>query len=258
MKVALLGPEGTYTHQATRKHFEDFNPIFCSTIEQVFDSSAEKIVVPFENTLGGGISETIDFLREKNYAIESEEKISIDHVLLSKEDKISEVDKVVSHPQAFNQCRKYLSDRDWTKKESTSTAQAAKNLGENEAAIASRLAGKINGLNVLEEDLQDMKSNVTRFMVLGEEPGEGDKTGLILDPEEDRPGLLSNMLSCFSGHGINLSFIQSRPKRTEMGEYFFFVEAESSRKSENFDKSVKCLETYCDVEVLGSYGVING
>ncbi|MFB6208231.1 MAG: prephenate dehydratase [Candidatus Nanohaloarchaea archaeon] len=251
MKVALLGPAGTYTHQAAEEYFDELEPVFFSTIRKVFESDIEVKLVPVENSLGGGVTDTIDLLRSSQQEVTGEKVLPIEHCLISREDSIGDVEKVKSHPQALSQCQDFIAGHDWEQEETSSTASATEELSAGEAAIASKAA--VNGLNLLAEGIQDNDSNVTRFLVLNGERGKGDKTSMILEPGEDRPGLLSNMLSCFSGHGINLTHIQSRPKKTKLGEYYFYVEAQAGRHQERFQDALQCLETYTRVEVLGSY-----
>lgn len=251
MNVAVLGPEGTYTHLAAEKFFENYEPVFCSTLRESLES-ADRAVIPFENSLGGGVGEAIDLLREKDMSVTGEVRIKIDHVLASK-NSIEEIEKVVSHPQALSQCRELVEEHDLEEVESSSTAKAAQEVGENEAAICSWLAAELNDLDIIEEDVQDEDSNTTRFLVIGGEKEEGDKTSVILDPGKDRPGLLHSMLSCFAGHGINLSYIQSRPTKNGLGDYYFYIEAETDQKSQDYQDAKQCLETYADVNTLGSY-----
>ena len=252
MKVAFLGPEGTYTHQAVNQYFQDYEPVTCSSIKESVES-ADISVIPFENSLGGGVGEAIDILREKDLQVTGEVLVEIDHVLASKS-SYEQVEKVRSHPQALTQCRKMIEDQGWTEIESSSTAKAAEEIEQKEAAICSRLAAELNNLEILEQSVQDRKSNTTRFLVIGGEDEEGsEKTSFVLEPGEDRPGLLGNMLSCFSGHGINLSYIQSRPTRDGLGKYYFYVEAEEETGSEKMNQAVECLQTYADVRNLGSY-----
>jgi len=255
MKVALLGPEGTYTHEAALKYFGEFEPVFCSTISEVFDKEADAKLVPFENSLGGGVTDSMDKLREKECEITAEQRLEIDHCLLSKEDSIEKVHKVKSHPQALDQCGKFIEEHGFEAEEASSTAGAAADISEGDAAIGSRAAARVYDLNILEESIQDSKGNITRFFILGGEKTSQEKTSMILVPGEDRPGILHSMLGCFAGHEVNLSFIQSRPTREGLGKYFFFVEAEKGTDSEEMQKSLKCLETYSNVEILGSYSV---
>ncbi|WP_207587903.1 prephenate dehydratase domain-containing protein [Halomontanus rarus] len=258
MQVALLGPEGTYTQQAADRYFSafdaDYTPVFYSTITEIFDSDVETAIIAFENSLGGGVEGMIDLLRERDATITGEQVLEIEHCLLSRERDLEAIERVRSHPQALTQCSSLVREHGWETVEAASTARAASEVGANEAALASALAGEVHGLNVLEEGVQDTNSNATRFLILnGPTDGVNDKTSLILDPSEDRSGLLHSILGCFSGHGINLSYVQSRPTKRELGDYYFYLEAETDRKSEAFGKARQCLETYATVDVLGSY-----
>jgi len=250
MKVALLGPEGTYTHQAAEQYFENLEPVFCSTIREVFESDTQIMFVPVENSLGGGVSDTVDLLREKDETITGETQLQIQHALISNSDK-EEIRTVVSHPQALSQSKDIIDENDWETRESSSTAKAVEELEGGEAALASEIAADINDAPVLETSVQDTDSNVTRFFILGGEPKAEEKSSLILEPDEDRPGLLHAMLSCFSGHEINLTHVQSRPTKRKLGEYYFYVEAEAVNGK--LQKARKCLETYGDVKILGTY-----
>lgn len=262
MKVAVLGPKGTFTHQAAEEFFDaevgrdKYELVFCSTISEAVEQDTDATVIPFENSLRGGITESIDLFKEKeNIEIIGEKVIPVRHFLLSK-DKIEDIEVVRSHPQALNQCKDFLSKQNWKLKETSSTAKAAQEIGGREAAVASKFAGDLNNLDILEKDIQERITNETKFFILGHtkwRPSKREKTSLIIVPGEDRPGLLESMLSCFSGHGINLSYIQSRPTKESLGEYFFFIETEADFKSDKFKKALQCLKTYADVKVLGSY-----
>jgi len=253
-KVALLGPEGTYTHQAAEKYFDDLEPVFCSTIREVFESDVQRKLVPIENSLGGGVTDTVDLLRENDVAVTAEVVLPIQHALISDENEIEDIETVISHPQALDQSQEIISEYDWTKSEASSTAGAVEQIGSDEAALASEIAAEINDKNILQRSVQDRDTNVTRFFVLNGEPDRKEKTSLILEPGEDRPGILHAMLSCFAGQEINLSHIQSRPTKEGLGNYYFYVEAESA--GERLELAKKCLETYGEVHDLGSYGKV--
>jgi len=253
MKVALLGPEGTYTHQAAASYFENLEPDYCSTIRNVFNSETELKFVPVENSLGGGVSDTVELLKEGEDTITAEVQLSIQHALISNEESVEDIEVVKSHPQALSQCEEIIEEHGWEKEETGSTAAAVEELGEGEAALASKIAAEINDKNILQTSVQDTGSNVTRFFVLNGEPEPEEKTALVLEPGEDRPGLLHAMLSCFSGHQVNLTHIQSRPTKRKLGEYYFYVEADAA--GERLQDTIKCLETYADVQNLGSYSI---
>jgi prephenate dehydratase len=251
--VALLGPEGTYTHQAAKKYFGEFEPDFCSTIREVFESDTETKFVPVENSLGGGVSDTIDLLRKNGNEITAEVVLPINHALISESD-LEEIETIKSHPQALAQSEEIISEHGWEKIETDSTAKAVEEIGEGEAALASEIAAEINDKPIIETAVQDTETNTTRFFVLNGEPEPEQKASIILEPGEDRPGLLHSMLSCFAGHQINLSHIQSRPTKKGLGEYFFYVEAEAA--DERLEKAVQCLETYGDIKLLGKYSEV--
>jgi len=255
MKVALLGPKGTYTHQAAKEYFDDFEPVFKSSITEVINAKESTKLVPVENSLQGSVMETIDLLGDINGKIVGEQVIKINHCLLSNEDSIKDIDKVLSHPQALAQSKNFIEENKLETVETNSTANATTNLKEKEAALASEIAGEIEDLNVLQKGVQDNQLNLTRFLVISEEETseEGDKTSIIIEPDEDRPGILANILSCFSGHGINLTYIQSRPTKEGLGTYFFYIEAEAAIADRKMEKAVNCSNTYAKTKLLGSY-----
>lgn len=252
-EVALLGPEGTYTHQAAKKHFGEFKPVFCSTIREVFNSETETKFVPVENSLGGGVADTVDLLRETDNKVTAEVVLPINHALIS-DSKLSEIETVKSHPQALSQSQNIISEHGWDENETDSTAKAVEEITENEAAIASEIAAEINDKPILKKEIQDTDTNITRFFVLNGDSQPKNKTSIILEPGEDRPGLLHSMLSCFAGHQVNLSNIQSRPTKNKLGDYYFYVEAQAA--DQRIEKAVKCLETYAEVKILGKYSEV--
>lgn len=260
MKVALLGPEGTYTHQAAEEYFENLEPVFKSTITEVFKSDIDVKLVPVENSLQGGVTETIDRLRKDKPDITGEQILKINHCILSKENSLQDIEKVYSHPQALSQSRKYIEEKKWEMEETSSTAKATENLKSGEAAIASEIAGKLNGLNILDKGIQDKETNLTRFLILNQNQTSNsfDKASIIIHPEENRPGILANILSCFSGHKVNLTHIQSRPTKKELGDYFFYLEAENPEEDKEMQKAIRCSKTYADVTLLGKYPVKKG
>ena len=255
MKVALLGPEGTYTHQAADRYFENLEPEFCSTIKEVFESDVETKFVPVENSLGGRVTDTIDLLHEHDERVTAEVRLPIRHALISNEDSVGDIETVKSHPQAISQSKEIIEENGWSTEETNSTAAAVEDLGEGEAALASEIAAELNDVPVVRKAVQDADNNTTRFFVLNGEKEDGEKTAMIVDPSDDRPGLLQSILTCFSGHQINLSHIQSRPTREKLGEYYFYVEAEEGR-GEKLEDAKQCLETYAEVHDFGSFSVV--
>ncbi|MFW6041170.1 MAG: prephenate dehydratase [Thermoplasmatota archaeon] len=251
MKVAVLGPEGTFTHQAAHVYFDNLEPAFYSSLIEVFESDIKTKIVPFENSLGGSVDQTIDLLKEKENYITNEQIIKISLNLVSI-DKLSNLKRVYSHPKAFSQCQKLMSEYQWETIEMSSTAKAAQIVGASEGAIASKLAAQINNLNILKRDVQD-KTSYTRFLILNDETKGGNKTSFILEPGKDYPGLLKDILSCFADRHINLSYIQSRPTKNKFGEYFFYLEAEVSRTDGSYEGLIDDLKKLTRVKVVGTY-----
>ena len=260
MKVAILGPKGTYTHQAADQYFgKELEPIFYSTIKQVFNSEEQTKIIPIENTLGGDVEESIEqFHKKDNLQITAEQTIPINHCLISEQDKQS-IKTVKSHPQALSQCQNYIEKHGWNTEETGSTAQAVEKLKENEAAIASKIAAKINQKQVIEEKIQDNGKNQTRFFIVKQNTQEKvrdpEKTAIIIEPQEDRPGLLHEILGFFAENDINLTHIQSRPKKTELGEYYFYIEANIEGKEQEFENAKEQIEKLAKVKTLGKYKV---
>ena len=259
MKVAILGPEGTYTHQAADQYFgEELEPVFYSTIAEVFNSEETKKIIPIENTLGGDVEESIEQFQQKDdLKIKAEQTIPINHCLISNEG-LEDIEVVKSHPQALSQCQGYIKNKGWTKKETGSTAQAVTQLEDGEAAIASEIAAKINQKSIIEENIQDNQQNQTRFFIIQagkdqEEVQEPEKTSLIIEPEEDRPGILHEILGKFAEKEINLTHIQSRPKKTQLGEYYFYIEANIKNKTQGFQEAEKQTRNIADIKKLGKY-----
>lgn len=252
-KVAFLGPKGSYTHLATEEHFNNYEAIPCSTITEIIESGADAAVIPFENSLGGGVKESMDVLKEEDVEVTAEQEIEIDHMLVSKEDSVDNIETVKSHPQALEQSREFLESKDWDKVEASSTAKAAKNVEGDEAAIASSFAAELYGLNVLEEDIQDTDSNRTRFLIINNGGKNTEKTSLVVEPAEDRPGVLGSILSCFSSQSINLSYIQSRPTKEGLGNYYFYIETEAGKDEERMQNALEDLENYAEYKIIGSY-----
>ena len=259
MKVAILGPEGTYTHQAADQYFgEKLEPVFYSTITEVFESEESRKIIPIENTLGGDVEESIEqFQQISNLRIEAEQKIPINHCLISNE-KLEDIEAVKSHPQALSQCQSYIKNNNWKKEETGSTAKAVTQLEESKAAIASKIAAEINQAPIIEKNIQDNKQNQTRFFIIRtekvrEESREPEKTSLIIEPEEDRPGILHEILEKFAEKEINLTHIQSRPKKTKLGEYYFYIEANIKNKTQEFEEAKKQIKNIADVKTLGKY-----
>jgi len=237
LRVAYLGPAGTFGHQAARTHFGaciDFVP--ASSHAEVFRAvargDADHGVVPVENTTQGIVTETFDALAETPVGIGAETLLPVTQNLLSQSGRLDEVACVVSHPQALGQCRHWLDEhlRGISQRGCASTALAAQSAAEDAslAAIGSSVAGEIYGLKTIAAGIQDAVGNVTRFLVIGgaPPPPSGDDLTLVIYTARAESGSLHQLLEPFAKAGVNLSAIQSRPIPGRPWEYLFYLDVD--------------------------------
>ena len=269
LKISYLGPKATFTHQAAMKIFGKFcEYVPAATIGEVFNEiEADRCdygVVPIENSTEGMVNHTLDMFINSPLKIVNEDFLPISHCLISKEGAPQKIKKIYSHSSVFGQCREYIAKNfpNVEKKEvsSTSAAVALAKKEKSSAAIASRFAAQLYGLPVLEDHIEDISENYTRFLVLGKtmpEPSEHDKTSILFSLK-DRPGALHDSLSPFRKNRINLTKIESRPSKKKAWEYFFFVDCEGHIKQRKIKNAVEELSNFCDtLKILGSYPAKN-
>ena len=265
MRVAFLGPEGTFSHMAAR-HLYGLAARYreASTIDGVFDAvragDAECGVVPVENSTEGSVPVTVDALIEGDLLIRQELVLDIAQCLLARNPSLTSIERVYSHPQPLAQCRMWLAKHlpQAQLVQTTSTTAAAREALNDEqgAAIGAALAAEIYGLDVLREQIQDRPENATRFLVLGtkDAPRTGkDKTTMAFSVREGR-GALREVLGVFDDAGINLTKIESRPSRMKKWDYVFLADLEGHRLDVPVAGAIDALRVQCDmVKVLGSY-----
>lgn len=263
LKVAFLGPEGTFSHQAATQQFGASAHFSAQDgIRQVFEDveagRADYGLVPVENSTEGAVNLTLDLFVEFALFISGELQIPIHHQLVAKQD--SNIQKIYSHHQALAQCRKFL-EHHYPHAELiplASTALAAQKIitEPNAAAITSAFAAKKYGLNILYQNIEDYQNNYTRFWVIGKiEPGRSgkDKTSLLFSTR-DEAGILAKVLKVFADAKINLSRIESRPSRQEIWEYIFFIDFIGHQNDKRVNLALKKLHKLCHyVKILGSY-----
>ena len=268
IRVAYLGPEATYSHMAAREQFgaaATFVP--AGSIPQVFEEvergGAEYGVVPIENSTDGVVTHTLDRFLESPLRIAAEIGLDVNHCLLSKSGDAGLVRRIFSHPQGLAQCRRWIATHHpkATVHETASTARAAHEAAKTRdaAAIASRLAADVYGLEVLAESIQDISFNATRFVVIGAddsaEPSGDDKTSAVFSIR-DEVGILHRMLQPFKENEINLTRIESRPLKGKPWEYVFFLDFLGHRQEERVARALTELDSLCQMlKVLGSYPV---
>ncbi|TLN18070.1 prephenate dehydratase, partial [bacterium] len=229
LRVAYLGPQASFTHQACLKHFG--LSALClpvRTIGEVFDhvekGKADFGVIPVENTTEGAVSNTLDKFFDAKTKIVGEVMLRISLNLMNKSGERGDIQKIYSHAHALPQCRNWLEAHmpDVPALEAPSTAQAARMAAEDEtlAAVAGQLAGELYGLLNVEASIEDNPNNFTRFLVIGKEipePGPCNKTSLLF-AVKDQAGALYHMLRPFYDNNVNLTKIESRPMRRKAWE----------------------------------------
>jgi chorismate mutase/prephenate dehydratase len=267
LKVAYLGPAGTFTHVACLKQFgTSVLAVAANSIKDVFTEvergRSDYGVVPIENSTEGVVTHTLDLLAESPLTIAGEILQEVSHHLLSRSGVLEDVKRIYSHPQPVAQCRAWLERHAPTVPivEVYSTARAAE-LARDEpeaAAIASDLAARLYGLAFVQTRIEDNPSNSTRFLIIAPRAPERsgrDKTSLMFSIK-DRVGALYDLLKPFAEHGINLSKIESRPSKRKAWEYLFYVDVEGHVNDQPVKAALDALRPHCHVlKVLGSYPI---
>jgi chorismate mutase / prephenate dehydratase len=261
LKVAYLGPEATFTHEAALRSFGtsvELEPQ--ATVAEVFTrverGEAEHGVVPVENSMEGAVTHTLDELMNSPLKICGEVYLPVSQNLISKESSLERVRVVCSHPMALSQAATWLRHElpGARLEEVESTGEAARRAAREQgvAAVGSALAAEAHGLNVLARNIQDARTNATRFIVLGRawagRTGK-DKTSVVFSVK-DRPGVLRDALSAFAEEGINLTRIESRPSRKRAWTYVFFADLQGHPEEERVKRALAALEEHCPYVAL--------
>jgi chorismate mutase/prephenate dehydratase len=263
-RVAYLGPEFSYSHLAAIERFgQSLELLPVSTIGGVFEAvergDSRFGVVPIENSTDGRIVDTLDRFVRSPVRICGEVSLPIHHYLLAR-GSLSEIREVHSKPQALSQCRNWLarhlpSARHVPAPSTTSAAQAAAH-DPHIAAIASKQAGINYGLAAIGSSIEDNPDNVTRFAIIGMEPAPrtgSDKTSLMFELTH-QPGALADAMGVFKRHRLNLTWIESFPKKGSQNEYLFFVELEGHATDAAVRRAIQALQRKTvRVEILGCY-----
>jgi chorismate mutase/prephenate dehydratase len=265
LSVSYFGPPGTFTHMAARASFgEAARYVEAATIPAVFDAVARGVtpygVVPTENSTEGNVPNTLDSFLEFDVSIRGEIVLDVKQCLVGRHEELGRIERVYSHPQALAQCREWLAKHLPRAQQivSLSTVAGAREAANDDAAaaIGPRLGAEINGLLVIREGIQDRKENATRFVVLAKNdapPTGTDRTSIVFSTRDER-GALRRVLEIFDAERINLSRIESRPRRGERWQYVFFTDLDGHRLDPSVTRALTRLETTCDmVKVLGSY-----
>lgn len=266
LRVAFLGPQGTFSHLAARETFGGEAELLPeASIPDVFAAvergEADHGVVPVENTTEGVVTQTLDTFVESELPICAEVVLPIALCLLSRSGRLEDVRRVASHPQPLAQCRTWL-DRELPRAERLELAStvAAAELAAREpdvAAVGSRLAADLLGLQVAAAGIQDRRDNSTRFLVVGGRQPEAsgcDLTSVVFTVRKAEAGALHRLLEPFARHGVNLTSIQSRPRKGAPWEYVFFIDLEGHRSEPAVTEALaEAARVAHSTRVLGSF-----
>lgn len=266
IKVAFLGPEGTFTQQAALKHFgHSAQTVSLAAIDEVFreveSGSAHYGVVPVENSTEGVVTHTLDNFMDSNLTICGDVVLRIhQNLMVSDVTKTDNITRIYSHAQSLAQCRKWL-DAHYPKAERialSSNSEAAKRIRSewNSAAIASEVAAELYGLTILAEKIEDRPDNSTRFLIIGNQkvlPSGDDKSSIMVSMRNE-PGALHGLLEPFQRHGIDLTRVESRPSRSGPWNYVFFIDFAGHQQAPHVAAALKEVAAHAsDLKILGSY-----
>ena len=274
LKVGFLGPKGTFSQEALNEYLKEhlksgrdyaayeYNTI-PDLISAVQSGELDEAVAPIENSLEGAVNVTLDMMAsEVDLKIKAEVIIPIvENLLVRKGTKPEDIKFILSHPQAVGQCRKFINTHypDAVIKYMYSTAEAAELVakgGNDSAAIGSAAAAEVYDLDILAHGIQDGGNNLTRFVVIAREDSEktgNDKTSIVFSTE-DKPGSLYRILDIFNLWDINMTRIESRPAKNELGRYIFFVDICGHRDDEDIRNALMMVKRKTSFfKFLGSY-----
>ena len=265
MKIATLGPEGTFSHEAVIKYDKTAEIVFCNTIWDVFNSVkrnyVDRGIVPIENSVSGSVGLTLDSLMDFELKIIAELIIPIKHNLVG-DISIGDIKYLFSHPQTYAQCEKFIRNKlnhvevIHTASNAKSAEELVKSKKKGSAAIVSKLAMNKYKLKCIADNIQDNRFNVTRFIALSAESdastGE-DRTSIAIYPHMDKPGLLYSLVGEFAKRKINLTKIESRPSKGRLGDYIFFIDLQGHKDDEIVKDAFNTIEKNFFLKILGSY-----
>ena len=272
-EILFLGPEGTYCEIAKNKFLNNSQiiqkQIPYSTVKSIInyvDNNKNSIgIIPIENSIEGIVRETMDNLlnvKDEALQITAETVIPINHCLVSRSKDITKINKIISHPQALAQCQKFIEKTFTTtveQIEKASTGKAAKELqglDETFAAIANERTAELFGLNILAKNINDEQDNKTRFVMISRQktqPTQNDKTSIAF-VTKNQSGALVKVLNVFDSLNINLTYIDSRPSKKNLGEYVFFVDFEGHIEDTPSQKVLDLIKLNTNyIKVIGSF-----
>lgn len=269
VRVAFQGIHGAYSEQAIRQHFGESvevkpTPNLNTLFEHIQQGKVDYAMLPVENALAGAVNQAYELLLENDLRIQAEVIVHVHHCLIGLPGtRIENIDTVRSHPQALAQCDHFIRRNGFKAIPWYDTAGSAHDLAherpEHTAAIASQLAAELYQLDILEAQIEDVDFNYTRFFLLGhDDPQRGDynKTSLVF-ATRNRPAALYECLGEFASRGLNVTKIESRPRRNRPWEPVFFVDIEGHwQESACQEALARLLQRASFVKMLGSYPAV--
>lgn len=265
MKIATLGPEGTFSHEAVLKRDRKAEIIFKETVWDIFESvnsnEVDEGIAPLENSVSGTVGLTSDALMEFDLNIIAEIILPIKHNLVG-HDGVKDIKTLYVHPATYEQCEKFIRKNlpgvkiIHTSSNAASAEIIAQKKDETKAAIVPNEAIAIYKLKAIKKDIQDSKFNVTRFIVISKKEAKRtnrDRTSIAIYPQVDKPGLLYSLIGEFAKRSINLTKIESRPSKGKLGDYIFFIDMQGNKEDEKIKEAFGKIEEDFFLKVLGSY-----
>jgi chorismate mutase / prephenate dehydratase len=265
LDVAYLGPQGTFTQQATFKHFgHAVNAQPVATINDIFNivenGHCQFGVVPVENSTEGVVAHTLDRFMTSSLQICGEVEIRVHQNLMGNMAKMSDITEVYSHQQSLAQCRQwlntYLPGVECTAVSSNAEAARLASSDPTKAAIAGMVAAELYDLKIIEKNIEDDTNNTTRFIIIGQQEPDStgsDKTSILVSTG-NQPGALHKILGPFAEHGISMAHIESRPSRQGLWDYVFFIDLNGHCKDPSVAKALDALKNNVNMlKILGSY-----
>jgi chorismate mutase/prephenate dehydratase len=267
LKVAFLGPEGTFSQSAVHKHFgHSVRALAVGSIDEVFHEveagHADFGVVPIENSTEGSVNHTLDRFLSSPLKICGEVELRINQCLMGRMASLQQVKRITSHPQSLAQCRQWLNENlgETERLAASSNAEAARRARDEEgtAAIAGRTAAEVYGLQILASDIEDRPDNTTRFFVIGRRvfgPSGVDRTTLLVSTgHTEAPGALHRLLEPLAANAVSMTRIESRPSQRRKWDYVFFIDIEGHVDDPPVARALEGLKGRTSLcRVLGSY-----
>ena len=255
--IAVLGPDGTFSHELAISLFGEREVLLLPTIRRIFDEverGSSDGLVPIENSEAGGVWATLDSLQTHRVYIAGEAYLEVHHHLAAPEPP-EHLAVIYAHPQTHEQCSEFLESLGIEVVHTPSNAESARAMKgrEHAGAVVSDLVARTYGIPIQRREVQNSPGNTTRFILISSHPpavANPEKCSILIDPREDRPGLLHDLLAVFARRGINLMRIESRPSKRGMGSYIFFLDFATSR---GWEVAVRELHGLADVKNLGCY-----